>query len=256
MSENPTSNTDDPAREGPSIVVPILWTSGTSNTLSAEEQALLAVIATVVRYKKGEKIYEEGGRAEAVFNLIAGVVKSYRKLPDGRQHIVGFLFPRDLVGLAENGKYVNSVEAVTAVSLYRIPTSALETRLRRHPNLDFQVIAKLCHDLRETQRHAFLLSKQHAIAKVGLFIQMLETSQAAQGQITGEVYLPMTRSDIGAYAGVSPEAVSRSFRDLVLHGAITFRDRRHVKITDRAQLEAAVAEIGGTPVARRQTRAD
>jgi CRP-like cAMP-binding protein len=112
--------------------------------------------------------------------------------------------------------------------------------------------------LREAQRHAFLMSKQRAIAKVGLFIQMLETHQAAQEQITGEVYLPMTRSDIGAYVGISPEAVSRSFRELVVHGAITFRDRRHVKIIDRARLEAAVAEIDRTtmPRPRRQNTDD
>jgi CRP-like cAMP-binding protein len=52
----------------------------------------------------------------------------------------------------------------------------------------------------------------------------------------------MIRSDIAAYVGISPEAVSRSFRDLVVHGAITFRDRRHVKIIDRAQLESVITE--------------
>ena len=72
---------------------------------------------------------------------------------------------------------------------------------------------------------------------------MLETHQAARGQSTGEVYLPMTRSDIGAYVAISPEAVSRSLRDLISRGAITFRDRRHVKIIDRAQLEAVISTV-------------
>jgi CRP/FNR family transcriptional regulator len=246
------NNSHGPPGGGPSILVPALWTSGAGHPLDAEERALLAVIATVVRFRKGETIYEAGDHAGAVFNIINGVVKSYKDLPDKKQHVVGFLFADDLVGLAENGEYVNSANAVTAVTLYRIPTRALEPRLHRHPNLDFQVIAKLCHELREAQRHAFLLSKQRAITRIGLFIQMLETQQAAREQITGEVYLPMTRSDIGAYLGISPEAVSRSFRELVLCGAITFRDRRHVKIIDRAQLEAVIAEIDRTTVTRRQ----
>jgi CRP/FNR family transcriptional regulator len=250
--ESSTNHSHAPANGGPSIVAPALWTPDAAHPLNAEERALLAVIATVVRFSKGETIFEAGDHADAVFNIISGVVKSYRDLAEEKQHIVGFLFPNDLVGLAENGEYVNSAEAVTAVTLYRIPTRALEPRLRRHPNLDFQIIAKLCHELRETQRHAFILSKQRAIAKIGLFIQMLETQQAAREQIMEEVYLPMTHLDIAAYVGISPEAVSRSFRELALRGAITFRDRRHVKIIDRAQLEAVIADIGTTAVTRHQ----
>jgi CRP-like cAMP-binding protein len=229
---------------GPTIIVPALWTSGENSgrPLTADEQALLATISTVVRFKKGDRIYAQGDPANAVFNIITGVVKSYLALPDRRQHIVGFLFADDLIGLAENGAYVNSTEAVTAATLYRIPTASLEPRLRNYPDLDFQVISKLCHELRETQRHAFLLSKQHAIAKVGLFLQMLETHQATRGESIGEVYLQMSRRDIAAYAGISPEVVTRSLRNLVSRGAVTFRDRRHVQIINRARLEAAISE--------------
>jgi CRP-like cAMP-binding protein len=245
MKTIPPSNPADPPAGGPTIMVPALWTSGgnSGRPLTPAEQALLAVISTVVRFRRGERIYAEGVSASAVFNIIAGVVKSYRVLPGGRRHIVGFHFADDVIGLAENGTYVNSAEAVTAVSLYRIPTAPLEARLRNHPNLDFQVISKLCHELREAQRHAFLLSKQHASAKVGLFLQMLETHRAARGEAVGEVHLQMSRRDIAAYIGVSPEAVTRSLRDLVNRGAITLRDRRHVQIIDRGRLEAAVAEI-------------
>jgi len=174
----------DPPRSGPTVMAPTLWASGENSgrPLTAEEQALLAVISTVVRFRKGERIYAEGDRADAVFNIITGVAKSYRTLADGRQHIVGFLFADDLMGLAENGRYVNSVAAVTTATLYRIPTAPLEARLRNYPDLDFQVISKVCHELREAQRHAVLLSEQRASAKVGLFLQMLETHQAARGE--------------------------------------------------------------------------
>jgi len=242
-----------PPGGGPSIIVPDLWIPGESpgHPLRDDERALLAVIATVSRYKKGESIYREGEEAATVFNIITGVVKSFRVLPDNKQHIVGFLFPNDLIGLAEYGSYVNSGEAVTDVTLYRIPTKALEIRLRQNAKLDFEVIGKLCHILREAQHHAFLMSKHRATARVGLFIQFLETLQAAQREITEEIYLMMTRSDIGAYLGISPEAVSRSFRELASRGAIAFRDRRHLKIIDRALLEAAIAENQEPPAASR-----
>ena len=43
--------------------------------LSEEERARLAVLASIVRLNKGEEIYSEGQRADAVFNIITGVVK-------------------------------------------------------------------------------------------------------------------------------------------------------------------------------------
>ena len=64
--------------------------------------------------------------------------------------------------------------------LYKVATAALEARLRRYPSLDFQVICRLCHDLREAQQHAILLSKHRAVAKLGLFLQMLEAHQKTE----------------------------------------------------------------------------
>jgi len=229
---------------GPNIVAPGLWREAghPGQVLTEEERTQLAVISTVARFAKGELLYRKGDRADAVFNLIGGVVKSYKTQEDGSPHIAGFLFPDDLIGLAEEGTYINTAEAITAVSAYRIPTSALEARLRKNAALEYNVICKLCHELREAQRHAFLLTRRHALAKVGLFLEMLESLQAGRGEHTDEIYLPMTRTDIGNYIGISLEAVSRSLRALAARGIIGLRNRHHVKILDRARLAAVVAE--------------
>jgi CRP/FNR family transcriptional regulator len=42
---------------------------------------------------------------------------------------------------------------------------------------------------------------------------------------------------------MSLEAVSRAFRSLTARGIIKSRDRRHLKITDRAAFEALVDEV-------------
>ena len=127
MAASQTRSPSGPPGGGPSIIVPDLWIPGEKpgHSLTDDERALLAVIASISRYKKGETIYREGEQAATVFNVVTGVVKSFKALPDSGQYIMGFLFPNDLIGLAEHGRYVNSAEAVTAVTLYRIPTRAL-----------------------------------------------------------------------------------------------------------------------------------
>jgi CRP-like cAMP-binding protein len=232
---------DPPAGHGPSIAAVALW--GSSNRkraqlLTEDERARLSVIASIVRFKKGAQIYREGDHADAVFNIVSGIAKTYRELPDATERINAFLFPDDLFGLAEEGRYTNSAEAVTDVTAYRLPVAALESRLQRDAPLEFHVITKLCHELREAQRHAVLLGRRNALARVAMFFQLLEQHQEARGEPTRELYLPMSRSDIADYIGMSPEAVSRSFRTLESRGIVGFRNKRHVRVTNHAQLEA------------------
>jgi CRP-like cAMP-binding protein len=240
-------NQDDPPNgHGPSIAAVALWgASGgrRAQLLTEEERARLSVIASIVRFKKGEQIYREGDRADAVLNIVSGIVKSYRILPDKTERIAAFLFADDLFGLAEEGRYVNAARAVTAVTAYRIPVSALERRLRKDAVLEFHVICKLCQELRETQRHALLLGRKNALARLAMFFQLLEQHRTANGEAAEELYLPMSRSDVAAYLGMSLEAVSRSFRTLARRGVIAFRNKRSVKVTDRGQLESLAALV-------------
>jgi CRP-like cAMP-binding protein len=211
--------------------------------LTDDERARLAVIASIVRFKKGEIIYREGDRADAVFNIISGAVTAYKEAPDGSEHIVAFLLPDDLFGLSAERRYANSAKAINPVAAYRLPVAALRRQLSNDARLEFHLICKLCQELRQTQRHAFLMSKRKATSKLTMFLQLVEQLQIARGERTDEIYLPMDRSDIGEYSGLTLAAVSRGFRSLTTRGIIKFRDRRHVRIIDQNAFE----KIAGDP---------
>ena len=211
--------------------------------LNDDERARLAVITTVVRFKKGVEIYREGDPAQAVFNIISGVVKAYRQDRNGTEQIAAFLFPEDLFGLAQEGRYANSIKTLTPVAAYRIPITALRSRLLADAALEFHVIAKLCQELRQAQRHAFLLANKRTLSKLAIFLQMLEQLQAAKGETTTEIYIPMDRSDMAKYVGVSLAALSRAFRTLTTRGILQSRNRRHVKVIDRGAFDMLVSNV-------------
>ena len=232
-------------RKGPSILGIDPWVPGTPRSgarhqlLSEEERSRLAVIASIVRFKKGEDIYHAGDRADAIFNIISGVVKSYSG--NGGDRIVAFLFPKDLFGLSQEGVYTNAARALMPVTAYRLPVSALRNRLSKDALLEYHVICKLCEELRQAQHHAFLLGERRADARLATFLQMLEQLEAASGGASSEIYVPMDRSDIGEYVGLSLAAVSRTFGSLVQRNVIKFRDRRHVRVINRAAFDRIVA---------------
>jgi len=200
--------------------------------LSDNEQAVLARIASIVRFKKGEQIYDEGGDAEAVFTIISGVATAYRSLAGG-EHVIAFLHAGDLFGLSEAGRYTNATRAATPVVAYKMPLPALRRILDSNPDLDVDIIIKLCEGLRGAQRHAIVLSQKRAATRLAMFLDLQEHLQITRGEAASEIYLPMDRSSIAAYLGVTLAAVSRAFRTLVSRKIISLRDRSHVKILDR-----------------------
>ena len=219
--------------------------------LSDEERAQLATIATIVRFKKGERIYSEGESADVIFNIISGVVKSYS--PEDPSHIGAFLYGQDLCGLSQEGRYINSTAAVTPVTAYALPAPALRRELSKDAELEFHVIAKLCHELRQAQRHAVLLAQRHALTKLAMFLQLQEHLQTAGRTPPAEIYLPMDRKDIAEFVGMSLAAVSRGFRALTGRRVIRIRDRRHVKIVDRKGLDK-LAATNQAPARKRAAR--
>ncbi len=216
--------------------------------LNDDERAQLATISTIVRFKKGERIYAEGEPANTIFNIVSGVVKAYTS--SDTDHITAFLYAQDLFGLSEEGRYANSAMAVTPVTAYALPTPALRRELSKDAELEFHVIAKLCHELRQAQRHALLLAQRHALTKLAMFLQLQEHLQTTGETPIAEIYLPMDRKDIAEFVGMSLAAVSRGFRDLVEGGVIRIRERRHVKIVDRGALEKLAEQATREPLQR------
>ena len=231
---------------GPAIRAEVSWTAhrpgkvGARQLLTNRQRADLSTIGSVMRFKKGQQIYRAGYPVDAIYNVISGVVKSVSAAPGGSERINVFLFPGDLIGLGETGHYTNSAEAVTPVAAYRFPVSKLQEHLQRDAELEFHFICKLCEDLRHAQRHAFLVATKDALPKLAMFLGLLEELQASRGEPTNEIYLPMERTEIGEYIGLSLAAVSRAFRTLSATGIVKVRNRRHVQITDRSALDDLV----------------
>jgi len=241
---------------GPAICAIDPWRPGNPSPrrlhqlLSADERAQLATIATIVRFKKGEMIYRGGEPAETIFNIISGIVATCKFDSEEGEQIVAFLHPEDLFGLSEEGVYENSAKALTPVTAYALPLPALRRQLSQDAALEFHVIAKLCHALRETQRHALLLAEKRALSKLAKFLQLQEHLQSSRGEPMTDIYLPMARSDIAKYIGMSLAAVSRGFGTLAARRVIKKKDRRHVTIVDRRAFDELAGHLNGhsTPV--------
>lgn len=203
------------------------------NLLSPAEQAALVKIATVLTYRaSGVVIFTNGEDAHFIYLIDEGVVRISQDLPDGTRQVFGFMWPGDMLGLMEAGRYVNSAETLTPATLFRFPLDRLRELLLHEPLLQLHILTKAAHELRKAQRQLIVLGQLGNVRRLASFLldcrQHVEFFDSAARQLR----LPMSRFDIADYLGTSPESVARAFAVLERRAFIRRLSPRTIELVD------------------------
>jgi CRP-like cAMP-binding protein len=216
---------------------------GPVQLLTRRQQMQIASIATQLRLPARMVVYREESAAEWIFIVVSGVVKSFRDLSSGKRRVMAFLFARDIFGLAERGHYVNTTQAVTPVTLYRIELATLAAMFRRDAELQFQFLCKVTHELREALHLRIVVGRRDAVGRVAMFLKMLEDETVQQRGHAPHIDIPMSRSDTANYLGLSLEAVSRACRTLDRTGIVAFDDLHSARIISRSRFDKLASAL-------------
>jgi CRP/FNR family transcriptional regulator len=197
----------------------------------------LAAIATQQTFGAGAQMIMEGDPADHVFWISAGVVKVYRTLADGRCQITGFLFPGDFLGFAPDDQYVSGAVAVGAVTVSRFPRKKVEQLVAASPLVARLLLRRTCGELNAAQDQMLLLGRKTAGEKVASFLKQVFDRTGSDEAGSDRLVLPMTRTDIADYLGLTIETVSRTLTHL-REDAVIAVHRAEIRVLDRAELEA------------------
>lgn len=187
-------------------------------------------IAQTIEVETRRTIFDEAEPANYVFNVTSGTVKIYKLLPDGRRQITGFLFPGDFLGLTHNEAYAYSAEALTHTRLCRFPRRKLEVLLDEVPRLEQRLLNMASHELAAAQDQMMLLGRKSARERVVSFLLMLSDAAARHGQPSNPVPLPMSRTDIADYLGLTIETVSRTLSQLKKQELVELLNENQVQL--------------------------
>lgn len=204
--------------------------------------AQAAAIGATRTYAKDEEIYAEGDRACWYFKVVSGVVRTCKILSDGRRQIDAFHVAGDIFGIERGEEHRFSAEAVGPAIIVAYRRCSLETLATADGPLARQVVATALLNLERAQQHMILLGRKSAMEKVATFLlDMAERVQAdpAKRDATklDAVELPMTRSDIADYLGLTIETVSRTLTQLERDAVIALPSaRRNITLRNKAAL--------------------
>ena len=206
---------------------------------SLDDQELRSVQAIVrpVRLGALQLLFQEGDPADSVYNLVSGVIKLYKLLPDGRRQITGFVYPGDFLGIATGAGHAYNAEAVGDVSLCRFPRRRLFALFERYPKLEHRLFGIATDELTAAQDQMLLLGRKTAAEKLASFLCRLADRTGDGGDADDPILVPMTRGDIADYLGLTVETVSRTFGRLRKAVLVAVPDPHHVVLSDRDGLE-------------------
>lgn len=216
--------------------------------LDDKEVSALNTIGRRRRLEPGEQLLWEGDDSILVANVIDGVLKLSSGTEDGREQIVGIVFPSDFIGRPFGSTTPYGVTALTPAHVCVFARKDFDGFAREHPRLEHRLLERTPSELDRTRRWMLLLGRKSASEKVASFLlEMAERlvepgCHADQGPAAKQVVaLPLSRQQIADVLGLTIETVSRQFTKLKADGIIDLPSRREVTILDH---DALVAEAG------------
>lgn len=216
---------------------------------SALDQAEIEAISASGRRRilqPGQSLLWEGDESAIVANVISGILKLTSSTEDGREQIVGLIYPADFVGRPFGSTSLYSVTALDEAEVCIFGRGDFEQFARTHPAMEHKLLERTLSELDRTRRWMLLLGRKSAGERIATFLlEMADRLSAGGAQPCADEAcnhggiafdLPLSRQQIGDVLGLTIETVSRQFNKLKAEGIIALPSRRAVVVNDRDAL--------------------
>ena len=185
----------------------------------------------VQRRKKinnGENLIQAGDELHYLYAVKAGMFKSTRYFDDGREQVVDFHLPGEMIGLESLGKgsHMNTVTALENSSVCAYSLDTMEASVGQQA-VDYQrcLMVAMTEKMEQMQEQSLLMGAQNAEQRISLFILNIARRFGQHGMPSDFFRLSMLRRDIANYLGLAFETVGRIFKKLEQQGYIETRGR-------------------------------
>jgi CRP/FNR family transcriptional regulator, anaerobic regulatory protein len=197
-----------------------------------------------VHFASSETVFAQEEMTTSFYNLLQGVMRLYKALPDGRRQIVGFALPGDFVGMTPSARHSFSGDAIGPVAICRFSRASFARFIEDKPHLLLRINELAVRELSQARDHMVLLGRRSAEEKVASFlISWRDRLVHLKGPLKGPlktVPLPMSRQDIADFLGLTIETISRTFTKLERDRVIKIAPGS-VSLVDPVRVEALAA---------------
>lgn len=183
---------------------------------------------------EGEHLFRIGDPLRVLYAVRGGFFKTYVVESSGREQVLGFHLPGELIGLDAiwPEKHQCNAVALNTASVCELPYSQITDLGRQVPGLQHSLLRLLSKELALSHSLAGDFTAEERIAG---FLLSLSSRMKLRGYSETHLTLAMSRRDLANYLRLATETVSRVFSRFEKDGLLTV-DRREVALRDPRKL--------------------
>lgn len=204
--------------------------------LTADQATLLADAVTKRRFRRGQRIVEQGKKSDSLFIILAGRVRVLMTDGRSREVILASLNPGAFIGemsLIDDAPHSATVEAEIQTDVLVLERAEFTRCLSHNLAMAYPLLNSLVHRLRKADEQIGSLALMGVYDRVA---KVLIGCAAADADCQLVIREKISRQDIAKMVGASREMVSRVMRDLQDHGFIEIRGDGAMLLNERRAL--------------------
>ncbi|MBN2892385.1 MAG: Crp/Fnr family transcriptional regulator [Bacteroidales bacterium] len=210
--------------------------------LGKEQIELLNYEKACNLYKRGDIVYHEGHKGGGVYCVNKGVLKLYKTGIDGKEQIIRFAKPGDLIGfrsVLSDESSCTTAKVIEDAILCFIPSKLFVELASKNAEFSMHLIRLSCKELGESNKYILDLAQKTLRERVAEVLLLLFDTFGLDEE--NYIQVSLTREEVANIVGTATESVIRQLSDFKKEGSIDLKGRR-IKVLDLEKLKK-ISEI-------------
>lgn len=176
-------------------------------------------------YSPSAVISRQGDTNSRIFIVASGWASIARHLPNGNRQIIDTPLKGDVLGMpSSDGGSINSLVAVSEVSVFEVPGLPFAKALDHHPALGALFASMIARQHSIAAERLTSVCRRSALERTAHFLLELGERLSAGGTSTQLGYdCPLTQHDLADVLGLTQIHVNRTLRELREREMVSFR---------------------------------
>lgn len=203
------------------------------NTLSEKDILSINGNKLSTLYKKGQVIFHEGRVPTGIYCLKSGKIKISKIGIDGKEQIVRFVLPGNLLGiraLISGREYRASASTLEDSVVCFITKNAFFGIITRYPEISQCILLSLSSLLEEAEKRMTSLAQKPVRERVAESLLVLDSIYKSGKCPVEKATISLSREDLANIVGTATETVIRILSDFKEENLITIAGRKIVLI--------------------------
>lgn len=213
------------------------------SSLSEDEAHLISEGVSSDAYKKGDIIFAQGQKANKLYIVCSGKMKIFKNTLEGKEQILYILSAGDFIGafnLLKEDEFDFSAVAIEDTQISTLEKAEFDKIVISNPQITLKIFEKAYERIIKAETLVERLSSNSPDAKIaGLLIDLVENfgHKTDKGIL---LELSISREEMGSYAGITRETMSRKLQLFQELGLIQLEGVKKILIFDLNKLKAMI----------------